>query len=182
MNIVIPRIDHNERVISLAPAPFAVREAVIGVLDNGKPFSDVLLPAIAQNLIELGVGKSYFVIRKAAGAAFPVSESERSEMLARAHMVVTGVGDCGGCTACSVTDALEFEENGLPATVVITEVFKAVASNLAAAMGAPGYHSLTTEHPIFGRSPEWMNDAAKKAALTARDHLLLGGDICRPEP
>jgi hypothetical protein len=76
---------------------FAVRgrtgpDAVIGLIDNGKPHAAELLEAIGVTLESRGLAGSHFVWRKPT-AARPITPSERARMLARAHLVIAGVGD-----------------------------------------------------------------------------------------
>jgi hypothetical protein len=43
------------------------------------------------------------------------------------------------------------EQRGTPATVLITEPFQTVVATNAAKLGAPGYHTLTVPHPVWGK-------------------------------
>src|SRR5207247_996071 len=69
------------------------RHAVIGIIDNTKAGAKGLLELLAERLIERGVGGSYITHSKPEGAGMRLSEDARPGMLARAHMVLTGVGD-----------------------------------------------------------------------------------------
>jgi hypothetical protein len=46
------------------------------------------------------------------------------------------------------------EEQGTPATVLITEPFQSIIASHAAKLGAPGYHTLVVPHPIYGKTDE----------------------------
>jgi hypothetical protein len=63
----------------------------IGLIDNGKPHAHELLVGIADALVRRGVGGDYFTVRKLF-AGQPMPDEQRAEMLARAHLVISGVG------------------------------------------------------------------------------------------
>lgn len=77
---------------ALAPRGEPDPTAVIGIVDNGKSHANELLAEIAEALVRRGVAGSYFMWRKPS-AGKPMTEEERAEMLARARLVITGVGD-----------------------------------------------------------------------------------------
>jgi hypothetical protein len=60
-------------------------------------------------------------------------------------------------------DAVQCEQEGVPATVVITSAFPPIAETTARTLGVPGYHYIVVEHPIWTRTDEWM--AATAAAV-----------------
>lgn len=65
---------------------------VLGLIDNGKACAADILEAIGRHLVARGVAASHFVWRKPS-AARPITSAERSDMLARAHVIVSGIGD-----------------------------------------------------------------------------------------
>ena len=66
------------------------------------------------------------------------------------------------------------EQRGTPATVLITEPFQTVVANAAAKLGAPGFHTLTVPHPVWGKDEDELRALARPlvpaalAQLTAR--------------
>jgi hypothetical protein len=76
----------------------AVRRAlpdrpVIGLIPNGKPLAAELLSALRDELRgRLGRDVETEMLRKPS-AAYSISTSEANVMAARAHMVITGIGD-----------------------------------------------------------------------------------------
>ena len=58
-------------------------------------------------------------------------------------------------------DAIKIELRGTPATVLITEPFQTVVASNAAKLGAPGYHSLTVPHPIWGKDEDELRELAR---------------------
>ena len=65
---------------------------VLGLIDNAKPRAGDLLAALGRVLQRQGVVGSFFTVRKAS-ASEPINPKERAELLARAHVIVSGVGD-----------------------------------------------------------------------------------------
>ena len=51
------------------------------------------------------------------------------------------------------------EQQGTPATVLITEPFQSVVASSAAKLGAPGYHSLVVPHPVWGKDEAALRDS-----------------------
>ena len=79
-----PPQTHAWRTLPSAP--------VLGLIDNGKPRAEDLLLAIGRQLQARGLVSSHFVWRKGS-AAKPITTEERANMLARAHVIVSGIGD-----------------------------------------------------------------------------------------
>lgn len=77
--------------VHLAARGRAERPA-IGLVDNGKPRARELLELVARELhARLGDG-AVELLRKQS-AAYAITPEQARDMAARAHMVVTGVGD-----------------------------------------------------------------------------------------
>ena len=77
--------------VALAPRA-AVERPVVGLVSNGKPHAAELLEAIGRQLhARLGAGEVE-LLRKPS-AAYTITPAQAREMAARAHLVVTGVGD-----------------------------------------------------------------------------------------
>jgi hypothetical protein len=79
-----PLQSHVHRRLPAAP--------VLGLIDNGKTKADKILDAIGRRLIQRGLVSSSFMLRKPS-AGIAITESERAQMLARAHFIVSGIGD-----------------------------------------------------------------------------------------
>jgi hypothetical protein len=65
---------------------------VIGLVDNAKARAGDLLEALGRNLVKRGFAASYFFVRKPSPSV-SVTQEQRAELLARAHVIVSGVGD-----------------------------------------------------------------------------------------
>ena len=65
---------------------------VLGLIDNAKPRAGDLLAALGRVLERQGVIGSHFTVRKGS-ASEPINAEQRADLLARAHVIVSGVGD-----------------------------------------------------------------------------------------
>jgi hypothetical protein len=67
-------------------------QPVLGLIDNTKTRTDDLLNALGRELKRRNVISEYFVHRK-PDAAHSITPEVRAELLARAHVIVSGIGD-----------------------------------------------------------------------------------------
>ncbi|RNL62453.1 hypothetical protein EFK50_11820 [Nocardioides marmoriginsengisoli] len=131
------------------------------VIENGKPRAHELLGALAAGLKERH-GLAAVTIFSKPGASQPVSDETVQELAAGGDVFLTGLGDCGGCSACSLQDALLMERAGRPATVLISDPFQGRIASYAAKLGAPGYGVVVAPHPVATRSAEFLADLAEQ--------------------
>jgi hypothetical protein len=125
------------------------------LVDNGKPNARPLLMLIAEGLRErLDIAE--VVVHSKGSASRVIDEAEAAELASTSGAVITGLGDCGACSACSVADALRMELQGVPATVVISDVFMGHVASFAGSLGFPGYHSVAVPHPVSSKSEEQL--------------------------
>lgn len=164
-------------VVEDAPAPpvdLAPRAGARGgrlvLVDNGKPRARDLLGHLGDVLAEhLGLDDVELVSK--SSAASPIEDAQADAIAARADLVVTGLGDCGACSACSLQDALLLERRGVPATVLITDVFISHVARFATNLGAPGYHHLVVPHPAATKSDDQLRLLARSTVDAAVDQL-----------
>ena len=67
-------------------------QPVLGLIDNAKTGADRMLRAIGNELVNRKVIASYFFFKKES-SSHSMGHEHRSEMLARAHVIISGVGD-----------------------------------------------------------------------------------------
>jgi hypothetical protein len=93
-----------------------------------------------------------------------------AELRAECDIVVTGVGDCGSCSASAVADGLLLEQSGIPAVVICSDAFTVSADAMASLRGAAGYRYVTTSHPVANLTPDGVRARAAQAvpAIVAR--------------
>ncbi len=70
----------------------SLKGKVVGVLDNGKTKSDLLLREI-QNLLRSEVGVSDVVTIRKPSAYRPAPEEQLNDLARRADAAITGIGD-----------------------------------------------------------------------------------------
>jgi hypothetical protein len=75
-----------------APRKALPGRPVIGLVDNRKPHARRLLELLAEELGQRLGGAEVVLLRKPA-AGLPMEPEQASDMAARAHLVITGVGD-----------------------------------------------------------------------------------------
>ena len=61
---------------------------------------------------------------------------------------------------CSVHDAVEFEKRGIPATVILTQIFKNAAMHQFKSRGMEGHALIELPHPISNLSHADMRAVA----------------------
>ncbi len=94
--ITVLRPDFQERSrppLELAPRGELPDRVVIGLVANGKPLAAELLQALAGELrTRIGRDTQVTLVKKPS-AAYPMTAVQADGMAARAHLVITGVGD-----------------------------------------------------------------------------------------
>ncbi len=134
-----------------AAAPRAPRLASlegkrVGLLINTKTNARPFLEEVGRLLEE----KYHVTLSKRTKVNFAVPEPEDviKELVTGNDVVITGVGDCGSCSAAAAADGVVLESAGIPVAAIITESFIPTADAMAALRGAPGYKYATTAHPV----------------------------------
>lgn len=164
-----------------APPPAGLRPAARRVLgpdtrlvlvDNGKPRAKELLTLIAERLRDGGFANVRVLSKPSASAV--LDDAQVAELARSADAVIAGLGDCGACSACSLADAIRVENVGVPATVVISDVFVAHVASFAKTLGMPGYHSAVVPHPVSSKNDEQLRRFAAEVAPVVRRQLEVG--------
>jgi hypothetical protein len=173
ITVLAPVDDADEpapQTLSPAPRKRLPEGARITLISNGKPKARELLELVAEELrawIPLGD-----VVHFAKpGASAPITPDEAEAIAGRSDLVMTGLGDCGACSACSLHDAVQLERLGVPATVLITEPFQRPIAAFAAGLGMPDYQTVVLPHPVSSRDVGFLRRIAADAAPVARDQL-----------
>jgi hypothetical protein len=161
-------------------APFAparrrgdLAGARVGLLENTKQNAALLLDEVGKLLVAEHGAAAVTMVRTKQAFALPAPDELVAEYARECDVVVTGVGDCGSCSASAVADGVGFERAGLPAAVICSDAFRATADAMAALRGAPGYRYLTTPHPVAVLTPEQVRERAAQMADAVAD-LLTG--------
>jgi hypothetical protein len=154
---------NHEPGLELARRRGDLRGAKVGLLENGKQNARLFLEEVGK-LLEDRYGIATATVRRKELFTQPETPETVAEMKAACDVVITGIGDCGSCSASAVADGVQFERNGVPAAVICSEAFKTTADAMAEIQGARGYHYLTTPHPVAGLTPEQVRERAELVA------------------
>lgn len=68
-------------------------------------------------------------------------------------------------------DAVQIEERGTPATLLITEPFQGLAAAFSETLGMPGYHTVTVPHPIASKDEDRLRELAARVTDTVVQQL-----------
>jgi hypothetical protein len=158
----------------LATPRAALRGATIGLLENTKQNASLFLDEIGRLLVDR-YGAAGVLARTKVAFALPVGGDLLDELATSCQAIVTGVGDCGSCSASAVADGVAFERRGIPAAVICSDAFTVTADAMADVKGAKGYRYATTAHPVAVLTPDEVRERAAQA-LPQIVALLTGGE------
>ncbi len=157
--------------IATATRPTSLSGLRIGLLDNGKEFSDIVLEALAETLRrDHGVTQIKFWRKgfPAKGAPFI------DEMAAETDVAVSGVGHCGSSSTWSVIDAVNLERAGVPSVALISRSFCPLGQIVGRGVGHQGLPIVMLPHPIgeadAGRIAQKGIDAAAECVRLLTTH------------
>lgn len=149
--------------LALAKRPADLSGTSVGLLENGKQNARLFLEEVAGVLRErYGIGD--ITLRRKEIFSAPAPPELVDQMSAESDVVVIGVGDCGSCSASAIADGVLFERHGTPAAVICSDAFRATADAMAEVQDAPGYHYVTTPHPVAGLSTGQVHERAQPVA------------------
>jgi hypothetical protein len=166
--VLLPTGPRSTAPTGLAERPKSLAGLRIGLLDNGKEFSDVVLEALAETLRRDHGATRIKFWRKgfpAMGAPFI------AEMAAETDVAVSGIGHCGSSSPWSVIDAVNLEKAGVPTVALISRSFCPLGQIVARGHGHDGLAIVMLPHPI-GEADE-AKIARKGADATAECVRLL---------
>lgn len=145
---------------TLAPRPVSLKGLRIGLLDNTKPNSTMLLEEIAGHLQrEYGAGEATLYTKDYFGT--PVAEALLERIAADNDVVVTAVGDCGSCSAATVADGILFERAGIPTVSITSDSFFMSGRAMAQVQGFPAFDFTAVAHPMASLSAEEVRERAE---------------------
>jgi hypothetical protein len=157
----------------LAPRPLTLDGATVGIVCNVKTNGPELMSAIADLLREEFDLADVVGPVRTQGAMLP-SDEQLADLAARCDVIITGLGDCGSCSACSVHVATDFERLGTPAVAICTTPFLRSGKAMAARRGMPALEFVMVEHPLSSLTPDELRERAKASLPQVLDVLGLG--------
>jgi hypothetical protein len=101
-----------------------------------------------------------------AGAA---AQAEYDEFLSSVDVLISGMGNCGSCSAWTIRDAITAVSRGIPTMAAVTAQFASLARLLAANGGAAGLRIFEFPYPLDTRPEEEIREIARQmfdSALT----------------
>ena len=165
--VLLPTGPQRNATTGPAERPKSLVGLRIGLLDNGKEFSDVVLGALEETLRrDHGVTRIKFWRKgfPAKGAPFI------AEMAAESDVAISGVGHCGSSSPWSIIDAVNLERAGVPTVALISRSFCPLGQMVARGQGHEGLAIVMLPHPI-GEADEAK--IARKGADAAAECVRL---------
>jgi hypothetical protein len=152
---------------TLSPRPVTLKGLTIGLLDNTKPNSTMLLETIAAQLQEHhGAGEARLYTKDYFGT--PVKQPLLEQIIRECDVVITAVGDCGSCSAATVADGIMFERAGVPTVSITSDSFLMSGQAMASVQGFPGFDFYAVKHPMASLTA----DEVRERAMTAMPEVL----------
>jgi hypothetical protein len=150
----LPQADRAARPSSLA----GLR---IGLLDNTKHNALLFLRTLGDLLTTEHGAREVSIVETKQNFSVPVDRSIVDRYRQHCDVVITGVGDCGSCSAAAVADGINFERAGLPAAVVLTDAFDITGRAMAQVQGDADYEWVETEHPMAVLTEDQVRERAR---------------------
>ncbi len=172
---LVPVPDDAVEQVGTAARPARSDRLVIGMLASTKRNGPELLSAIAV-LLEAELHAVEFVGPIVTEGVMLPSEAQLSDLVARCDVVLTGLGDCGSCSATTMHVATDLEARGIPTAAICTEPFLASASAMAARRGLPGYAFARVAHPVSSLDLPEIEERAREALPQVLGILGLDAD------
>ncbi len=147
---------------ALAERPASLSGLRLGLLANTKRNAEQFLDQVGKLLAAQYRVQSVLAAKKPS-ITDTAPEQILDDLRAGCDIVVTGVGDCGSCSASAVADGLLLEQAGVPAVVICSDAFMVSADAMADLRGASGYRYVTTPHPVASLTPDGVHERARQA-------------------
>jgi hypothetical protein len=131
----------------------------VGLLINTKQNARPFLDEVGRLLVDR-YGVAGVTAQTKVNFAQPEPDDNVKEMARGCDAIVTGIGDCGSCSASAIADGIAFEAASLPTAVIVTDSFRATANAMAELRGAAGYRYATTAHPVAVLTEDQVKERA----------------------
>ena len=152
---------------TLSARTSSLRGLTVGLLDNTKPNTTGLLRAIGEDLERTyGAAATRLYTKDYFGT--PAEPRLRDQIAAEVDVLITGVGDCGSCSAATVADGIQFERVGIPTVAITSDSFYASGRAMAQVLGFPGFDFYAVQHPFASLDA----DEVRERAMTALPDVL----------
>ncbi|MDR7470800.1 MAG: hypothetical protein QN201_11775 [Armatimonadota bacterium] len=145
----------------------------VALVSTGKVNADRFLAELGEGL-RRAYGVAEVRVFTKPNPSVSVPEDVARELAEWADAVVAGPGDCGSCSAASVTDGILFEQLGVPSTVVITRPFLSTGEALIHARDWEPGALVAVEHPIRSLRPAELVERAGRVVEAVARSLTRG--------
>lgn len=147
---------------TLSARTASLRGLTVGLLDNTKPNTTDLLHAIGDQLQQsYGAAASKLYTKDYFGT--PASPELVDQIVAEVDVLITGVGDCGSCSAATVADGIQFERAGIPTVAITSDSFYPSGRAMAQVQGFPGFDFYAVHHPFASLTADEVHERAMTA-------------------
>lgn len=92
LTIFDPTDGPTVKAFTPAPRLASLAGKVIGIIDNSKPKSDLMLREV-QELLRTEAGVAEFIVVRKPSASRPVPDEQLGDLARRADAVIAGIGD-----------------------------------------------------------------------------------------
>ena len=148
--------------LALAERPASLSGLRLGLLANTKRNAEEFLGEVGK-LLAAQFGVQAVLTATKPDITNTAPQPILDKLRAGCDVVITGVGDCGSCSASAVADGILLEQAGVPAVVICSDAFMVSADAMADLRGAPGYRYVTTPHPVASLTPDGVRERARQA-------------------
>ncbi|HEY2505563.1 MAG TPA: UGSC family (seleno)protein [Streptosporangiaceae bacterium] len=156
---------------TLAARPASLAGLRVGLLLNTKRNAEPFVAEVGRLLADQ-FGVQVTVARQKPNIVETAPQEMFDDLRTGSDVVVTGVGDCGSCSASAVADALKFEAAGIPAAAIVSDAFIVTADAMASLRGAVGYRYATTPHPVANLTEDGVQARAAQVVPAIVELLL----------
>lgn len=153
-------VEESEPATVRAPRRGALTGARVGLLDNTKHNAMLFLQEVGRLLVDEHGAAEVSIVETKRSFSVPVDDEIVARYRKSADVVVTGVGDCGSCSAAAVADGIALERAGIPTAVICTEAFASTSQAMAELKGDPDFPYILTEHPVANLDAGQLVDRA----------------------
>jgi hypothetical protein len=157
----------------------SLRGKSVMVLDNGWASYGVAGPVLKEELERrFGVEE---VVEFRKEMVEPATEEMYQVGTTKAGLIITFLGNCGGCTSWSVHDASEFTKMGRPSISFVTAKFKPLAEIVSRGKGVAGLPIVELPADFEQSTPEEIRESIRRSMdqiaelLHITDQLVLAG-------
>jgi hypothetical protein len=151
---------------------FSVAGKTVAVVNNGWGSFDDLSKVFERILRdEYGVAEVLHYLNnrhaESAESSFGAPEWFLDEIAEKADAALSGLGNCGSCTAWSCETSVALEQRGVHSAALVTELFQTLAEfNVERTNKAPGHPIVVFEENFEYTDPEALEAQARQALRT----------------